>query len=190
MDRQIETKPTKKLRLSYSLINLWSEGKIEQALSTYYHMEQGLTEAMKSGKEIHKDIENTIKTAGQLPAYLSPIKLLAPKSEFVLTVPYNEQFDLKAIIDCLDGKTLYEFKTGVTESLAWSAFHQIPFYFLVCGLSGLEVEKAMLLHYNQHEKTSDFVQIWNGPRQIERARNFVDSIAPEILEFFTKEGLI
>lgn len=181
---------TKKLRLSYSLVNLWSEGKIDQALSTYFHIDTGMTEAMKSGREIHKDIEETIKTTKQLPGYLTPIKLTDPKSEFELVVPYDEQFDLKAIIDCLDGKTLYEFKTGVTDSLAWSSFYQVPFYFLVCGLSNLEVDKAMLLHYNQHEKTNDFVQIWNGPRQVDRAKNFIDSVAPDVYEYFVTNGLL
>lgn len=146
--------------------------------------------AMDSGREIHESIRQHVATTGKLPSYLFSQELHKPEPEKEIIVPYNEQFDLKVIIDCLDTPTGYEWKTGVSDALTWARTAQIPLYMLACELAGIPVEKFYLVRWNQHNKTRDWAMVWNTPDKIETARNWIDSIAPEIFEYFNANGLI
>lgn len=181
-----------KLRVSYTLLNLWGRGLVEEAVQAYFHMNRKPTEAMEFGKKFHEDMEEHIKKYNCFPDWFFNWELKLPESEKVVVVNYNDQFDLKAILDCYDSatKTLFEYKTGVQDSLAWTRTDQIPLYFLACELANLPVEKAILIHHNQHENKSDFTIVWNHPEFRERGRNIIDSYAPEILSFFESEGLL
>lgn len=180
----------KKLRLSYSLLSCWSKSRPEEAISLYLHQDRFVTPAMKIGREIHENIEKHVNLTKTLPTWLSSLKLKSPKSEFKMIVTYNELFDLSAVMDVLDEPTIYEFKTGVSDSVEWANGNQLPFYFLICQIAGITIDRGYLIHYNQNVKTCDWTMVWNGKRAIERARNLIDSVGPEIYEHFMKEGLI
>ena len=180
----------KKLRVSYSLLSTWAKGRVDDAVALYFHMDRPTSKAMEEGKRIHNEIAEFTRNTGKLPPYLPNITLDKPLPENKIVVSYNEQFDLVAVIDCLDSPNLIEYKTGFRNSLHWSNTKQVPFYFFVCELAGLGIERGDLIHYNQFTKNSDFVRIWNNDSLQEEARNYIDSLAPEIYDFFIKEGLL
>jgi len=180
----------KKLRLSYSLMSVWSKGRIDDAVKLYLHQPLPTNKAMEDGKRIHKEIEEYIKSSKSLPPFFPKFELTAPLTEHKMLIPYNDRYDLSIVIDCLDAPSLYEFKTGTSESNNWIGTDQIPFYFLAMKHAGIEVEKAYLLHYNQYEKTSNWSMLWNGQEELEKATNLIESVAPEIYDYFSQNGLL
>lgn len=179
-----------KLRLSYSLLQTWQRGDVDRAVQMYFRMDSPTTRQLEEGKEMHKEISSHIELHRRLPDYMPQIPLSNPLPEKEVIVSYNELFDLKAIFDCLDGDTLHEYKSGVSTSSDYANQDQIPFYFLVDGMTSQSLKKAYLIHHNQYTKKNDFVLVWKSDRLLERARNLIDSMGPEIYAHFKKEGLI
>lgn len=184
------TQPNK-VRLSYSFMEMWRRGRINEALDAYYHRNQiDPTPQMKAGKELHEKMEAYIKEHKQFPEWVSKtIKLHDPISEQVYVVDYNEKFLLKGVIDVTDNKVLYELKSGIADSLKYTKEFQVPIYFLLCELSGIEIDRAIIIHHNQYTNKNDVAMVWNGKRQIERARNYIDSIGSDIYHYFESEKL-
>jgi hypothetical protein len=145
---------------------------------------------MVEGRKIHEEIADYIQTYNSFPDYLIDKELKLPMTEKEIVVRYNDVFDFKCIIDCLDTPFMYEFKTGVSDSLEWARTKQIPLYLMALDMAKIKVESAYLIHYNQHTKESDYTIIHNNKTIRDEGRNVLDSVGPEILEFFTKEGLI
>lgn len=179
-----------KLRLSYSLMSAWLKGNPQEAVEIYFRVPRNLGEHVEDGKNIHEDIRAHVEKFNSFPEWLFKGSLTLPKCEMPITVEYNELFDLKGVFDCYDIPTLYEFKTGNQSALDWARTFQVPFYFLIAELSKTEVDRAYLIHYNQHFEEREYVMIWNTQKQRDKAREIIDSHAPEIYEYFTKEGLI
>lgn len=181
-----------KIRLSYTLLSLWDRGDIDQAVKTYFHMDTPTTEAMEDGKRIHEEIAEHIDSEGRFPDWFFGKELIMPETEKEIVVNYNEMFDLKCYIDCVDhgDNTGYEYKTGKSNSLSHLRTWQVPIYFLIAELGGVKLDKMFLIHYNQHEDTRDFAIMHNTPQKREMARNIIDSIGPEIHKYFSDEGLL
>ena len=180
----------KKMRLSNSLIQSWMRGNPDEVIATYFHLDRPKSQALIDGIRIHEEIEEHINKYNSFPDYLFDGALSMPECEKKIIVPYNEMFDLSGVFDCIDGKTLYEFKTGVQSSLTWIGKDQIPLYFLIAELAQMDLDKVYLLHYNQHTGEKDFAMMWNSPELVEKGRNIVDSYGPEIYAFFESEGLL
>ena len=180
----------KKLRLSYTLLSLWERGACDDAVNTYFHVDRPTNAAMIHGKKVHDELAEYIDTHNTFPEWFFSYDLSIPECEKAVTVSYNEMFDLKGIFDCVDvaTKTLFEFKTGNTNSLAWARTDQLPIYFLIAGLAKIPVEKAILIRHDGEK--SDFVVVHNSKRLVNKGRNIVDSYGPEIYQYFLDQGLI
>jgi len=144
---------------------------------------------MAFGIDFHQKLEYAISNHKRILLGKSKFEFDNPETEKIVVSSYNELFDLKGILDCYDKPTLFEFKSGIISSTDYSNSYQIPFYFLICEILGIEVKSAYLIHYNQHNKNTDWVKIWNGKQQIEKAKNYIDSIGPEIYEYFTNNNI-
>jgi hypothetical protein len=92
-------------------------------------------------------------------------------------------------MDCIDVPTLYEFKTGKTKGLDFAGTMQIPVYFLINELVGAPLEKAILLHYDQHQDKGEYIVVWNDPEKIVGARNWIDTLMPDIEKYWTEHNL-
>lgn len=146
---------------------------------------------MEEGKKFHEDIADCITKRNMLPDYMDfSGKFLTPKPEHSVVVSYNELFDLKGVFDCLDEPYLYEFKTGVSDSLEWTRTQQIPLYFLICEIAQIGVDLAYVIRHNQYQKETDYTIVHNSKRLVEQARNVVDTVGPEIHTFFLDQGLL
>ena len=187
-------KKTDRFRVSHSLLTLWDNNKIDQAVSTYFHIGGFDSPAMQQGRDLHKKWQDSILKDKKLTVGANTFKFDTPVVEFgdkgELNKPYNELWDIGGRFDALDGTTLYEFKSGVKDSLDYAGGYQIPFYFLLAELSNIKIETAYLIHYNQHTDKADFTIIHNSPWQIERVRNWIDSNAHEIFTYFKDNFLI
>ena len=179
-----------KLRLSYSLLNAWSRGKTDEAVSLYLREDLPSSPALLYGKDFHKKVQKIIDKKKEITLANTHFKFNKPETEKKIIVNYSDLFDLKVIIDCIDTPEIYDWKSGVVNSLEYSNSYQFPLYFLACNLTGINVERGFMVHYNQYEKKADFTIIWNGQTQIERATNYIETLAPEIYEYFNKHGVL
>lgn len=178
-----------KLRLSFSLLNAWSKGHIDEAVAMYLHLPYKETEAMKQGKEYHEKWGAEITETGTVKIGKTHFNFTNPQIEHGIIVPYNDRWDLKAVYDCLDDDILYEFKTGTTDTMQYARSYQIPFYFLVAKLSNIPVKYAVLMHYNQHNNKGGFMLLHNGDEMIAKAQNLIDTLAPEIEQYFIENKI-
>lgn len=166
-------------------------GKTDEAVSCYFRLKQShISPALEDGRRIHEEVEEHIKIHSAFPSYLPNLTLLKPETEKKVIVPYNELFDVCGVFDVLDQDTLYELKTGVSDSLEWAGTLQVPFYFMIASIAKIPLTRAYMIHYNQYEKTNDWCIIYNNYTAIKKAINLIDSVAPEIYTFFDKEGFI
>jgi len=188
MPQQISQKKSR-LVISFSLLTLWNSGRWEDAISMYFHKDTKKSRQMSEGLEYHHKWEDSIKKDKTLTVGGCTLKFNSPKCEVKKLVNYSEQFDLSGIFDCIDGETLYEWKTGVASSSEYTNGNQLPFYFLIAKLEGTPIEKGVLMRYNQYEKEADLTVLWNSDEQIEKAKNFIDSLAPDILTYWTDHKL-
>ena len=182
----------KKPRFSYSSLSLAEKGRWDELVYMLFKVDRPITKAMEEGRKIHEDIEKHIITYNSFPDWLFSGELVLPTAEEKVIIEHNEHFNLSGIFDCYDSatKTLYEFKTGVQSSTDWARTHQIPIYFYMLEKIGREVDKAFLIHYNQHTQKKDWTVVHNSKSQIEKAKNYIDTYGYEILNFMEKEGLI
>lgn len=175
-----------KLRVSYSLLKMWQEDK-EQAVANYLHLPREKTPQMQHGIDRHKLWQDVIGTEGEITLGKTTYTFEDPFIEKEIIHDYNDLFLVKGYIDVLDGKTIYEFKTGVVSASQYSNSMQIPFYFMLCQMSGIEIDKAIIIR--EHEDVFDSAIVWNWQDIADEARNWVDSIAPEIYHYFTENNI-
>lgn len=145
---------------------------------------------MEDGVAFHKQWAKEIKDTKKLKIGKTELSFINPQPELEITVPYNDRWDLKGHIDCVDLPTIYEWKTGVMSSLEYAISYQVPLYFLLGSLSQMEIDRAVIYHFNQYKNQSDVSIVWNGREKIDKAHNFIESLAPEIEKNFIEAGLI
>jgi hypothetical protein len=150
----------------------------------YLHKETVKSKAMEDGLALHQKWAETITKKKTLDVGHTIFKFVEPKCEVKKIVSYNDKWDISGTFDILDGETIYEMKSGVMGSLEYLNTYQLPLYFLIAELAKIEVSRGILIHYNQHTNTSDVSMLWNNKRQVNKARNYIDSLAPEIEEYF------
>ena len=182
----------KKIRLSHTTMWLWERGDVDGAVNAYFHLDRPITRQMKEGKEIHDQIEEYINKYNSFPDWFFSAELMIPETEKKVIVSYNEMFDLSGVFDCYDSstKTLYEYKTGVSNSLEHARSYQIPLYFFIAELAKIPVDKAYVIRWDQYNKKIDWCIVHNSKKLREKGKNLIDSVGPEIHTFFEQEGLI
>lgn len=178
-----------KLRLSFTLLTLWNNGRWTDAVKMYRHEPTEKSQAMIEGLAMHEKWEREINKSKRLKLKGHSFNFTNPQCERKMVVGYNDRWDLSGTFDVLDGGTIYEFKSGKMNSLEYVNGYQLPFYFLIAKRANIPVEKAILVHYNQHIDKYDTSMLWNSTKQIEKAENFIDSLAPEIETYFVKNHI-
>ncbi len=185
-----EIKPTKdRLVINFSVLNLWSKGYCDQAIQAFYHTDKFDTEAMAEGRAFHETWAKEITKTKKLKVGNTTLLFKEPQCEHLIQTKYNDHFDIKGTIDCIDNPVLYEFKTGITTGLDFSGTMQIPMYFLINEMVGNHLEKAVLLHYNQHVNKTEYIVIWNDEEKMISVRNWVETLAPEIEDYWRQHNL-
>lgn len=181
----------KRLRASFSLLQAWEKNDIDGAISLYKHEKTFTNAGMDLGRKWHKKWEAEINKNKSVTIGKTTFEFKNPKCEFKKYVPYADYCDLSVVLDCIDGLNLYEWKTGAsTGSLEYATKEQIPIYFLACELLKLPVKTAYVVHYNQEIKEADITIVHNTPFKRALARNYIDSLAPELYMEFEKRNLL
>jgi hypothetical protein len=188
----MEVKNNNRLRLSYTLLNLWRQGRFDDALIYYFKMARVVSPAMEAGLKFDEYLNNYILEHDSYPIEWGGDKLTEPQVQVKWEYEYSEHFDLVGVLDAWDGTTIYENKTGSSKDSAdYANDFQIPIYFILAKAKGVAIDKAIIKHYNQHLSENQFDQsiVYNTPKEIERGRNFIETIGGEIYHYFEENNL-
>lgn len=175
-----------KLRVSYSLLNIWARGQYDQAVSYYLHLPTPTSQAMEDGNIWDAHITEWADLYKKLPEEFGGDTLLNPKCQEKIVIPYNDLCDLVIKPDIIDEPVLWENKTGNSkDSGDYAIDFQVAMYFL--GLKNIEY--AIINHYNQYTGELDRSLIWNTSQERNRGKNFIDTLVPEIHTYFLENGI-
>lgn len=183
----------RKLRLSHTLLNLWIRGETDKAIDYYFKLNKfEPTPKMIEGLAIDKAIQEEIIKNKRLPDFLGGEKLVDPRPQLKLEIEHSKYFDFVGVIDCYDNGTgtIYEFKTGVLNSFNYLNQAQTKLYAYLCQKSNLLAKEIVIIRYSQKENNYDWSNSFVNEETINEAKNFIDSIAPEIYLFFIEQGLL
>jgi len=177
-----------KLKLSWTLLDFWRRGRVDDAVNYYLSLKEITSKEMEFGKEKHKENEKAVKTLNQLSKEFGGLKLKNPIPELKITIEYNELYDLTGVIDVYDEGIIYELKTGKIPSVSYLSSFQLPIYALLCFEKKLPVEKICVIHYDG--QNTDWAFKWFYPKLLDEARDFIDGLAPKIYKFFKEKKII
>lgn len=167
------------------------QGKHEKSIECYLRLtDKNPSPALEAGRRIHGEVAAYINEHKSFPEYLPSIPLRNPVTEESHIISFSDFFDFKGIFDVRDEDMLYELKTGVQDSLEWASTYQLPLYFVICQVKHIPIERAYLIHFNQYTRTHDFCIVHNTHTARKRAINLIESIGPEIYDYFQKEGVL
>lgn len=178
----------KKLRLSYTLLNLWRAGRIDDAIIYYFKLGGMTNKYMEEGKKWDEYVNKHVMEKGYLPEEFGGDKLIKPRTQEKWEAEYGD-YEIVGVPDIVDETTLYEIKTGGKDSGSYSIDFQVSMYLLLAELKKINIEKAYILHYDQVSNTKDRSLIWNSREEVDRAKNWIETIAPEIMAYFTDNDL-
>ena len=180
----------KKLRLSYTLLTLWEQNNINEAIAYYQHKSTLFTEAIQDGRIYDQVWQEEIDTKKQVTIGRTIIKFKNPQTQLKIEVPYLDRFMLVGVPDTIDGDKIFEYKTGTTSSLEYSDGHQLKMYFFLCGLKGIDIKTAIVARYNQYKDEADITIFHNTETQRLDAENYIQTLGSEIYFEFEKQGII
>lgn len=181
-----------KLRLSYTLLDLWQRNRIEDAINYYFKTADiPETDALLEGKAWDSIIQHEIEKKSRLPDQFGGMKVAKEfKCQLKITKSISNTFDLVGVLDGYWKNTIYEFKTGYKSSFEYTNSPQLGIYSWLCSLKGIETEKIIVIRYNQHEGKYDWSQVWVTEEMKDKAKNFVFTVGDAIHSYFISEGLL
>jgi hypothetical protein len=143
---------------------------------------------MEEGIMWDKKVTEWVDLYKKLPDEFGGDTLIKPQPQEKVVVPYQD-WELVIVPDIIDSPILWENKTGIKDSGEYASDFQIPMYFLGLDLAKVKVDRAIINHYNQATNELDRTLVWKSPQEIERGRNFINTLAPEIEEYFKDNGI-
>jgi len=178
-----------KFRASFTVLNYWSKGQIDNAIKAYFKMDQYISREMAEGKNIHKEFELYINNNKKLPKEIGGKKLLKPQCEFKLVSELFDWCDLVGVIDCLDIQTIYEFKTGLSSSGAYIDTYQIGIYAVLLLLNDIKTTRGVVYSFNQYSKKYDVSMIYITDKLVKDSLNWIETNAGEMHTYLIDNDL-
>lgn len=171
-------------RASFSILSTWESGDWERAIKMYFKLDTFCTPAMAAGKDLHKEWENETAHTKCLPKVLGGAKLKNPILEHKIVYKMADWLNLVGVIDCNDGDTIYEYKSGVQSSESYASGKQHGVYALLARSAGYDPKLIKIYHYNQYTKKKDISLIWVTDKLVEEAREWVETLAGQMHDYY------
>ena len=173
-------------RVSFSILEPWSKGDYDTALQRYYHKEVQPTEAMIEGKILHKKWEQEINTTGKLPKVFGDMVLDHPETELKITMIIDKWIQFVGVIDCIEGHTIYDWKTGRSGVQRYASSWQPRCYQALADANGYAIDTAMILFHNQHEQFVQKGKIYLNEKTKNDAIEFIRTYSSEMKDALDK----
>jgi hypothetical protein len=192
------------MRLSYSLLKAWKQGRREDCKDIYLHVDKPTNHHMDLGNEFDTFVTSYVALHKKLPDFLGAKAIENPLPKEKITVKYNDIFILSGEIDINDNnQTLYELKcSGAFDSADYLNDFQLHFYLLMMKLLGHEPKEIWLyradavkfkLWQNSGTVLPDFFdtsKVYNSEQARQKAEAMIMKEGLELYEYFLEEGII
>ncbi len=180
-----------KIKVSYSILNAWAEGKYEDAIKYFFKLDVIKTPQMLEGQRYHKTWENEILKTKKLPELFGAKQLINPSPEQYIKVDVNDWLILSGKIDCYDKPTIYEFKTGKQNSEDIVRSKQPGVYAVLSTLNKQYADRAEIYCYNQYLKNDNKTMsiVYLSDKVLEDALNWIETLAGEIKNYLEDNKL-
>lgn len=177
------------IRLSFSVLLPWSQGNYDEATRRFLRQEIQPTPQMEFGKLLHEQWRTHIDKYKELPPELCGDKLNDPQTEMKLEVMLEPWLQFVGIIDCLDGETIYEWKTGGADSNTYMRTPQPLVYQVLAHHQGFTPTKAVVRHYNQYTSKTTTSYRYLSQKSYDEGLNWIITTASEMKDSLDKSGI-
>jgi hypothetical protein len=182
---------TPRLKVSYSILNAWAQGRYEDAIKYILRLEVVRIPAMIEGEKYHKSWESEIIRTKRLPAIFGAKQLINPQPEQYIKVDVNDWLVLSGKIDCYDKPTIYEFKTGRQNSEEIAGSMQVGVYGVLSTLNKQYVDRAEIYCFNQYLKKDNVSMsiVHITDELLEKSLNWIETIAGDIRNYIEQNKI-
>lgn len=174
-----------KFRASFSVLSQWDSGNTDRAVEMYFKLKSFTTRSMAEGKEWHEKWEQEVKKSKCLPMIFGGYPLNKPQTELKIVRQLDTWLKLVGKLDLVDGKTIWDYKTGVTPSERYANSWQPRVYQLLYP----SANRAVILHYNQINKKVDTSIVHLTDKSLEKVINWTVTLASEMHNYLTENHL-
>lgn len=177
-----------KLKLSYSVMNLWQRGDINGVIEALHGHWQEPSEAMKFGTMKHKEWEEEVKKTHCMPIVFGGKELVNPKTEKYYKEQLSDWLWLSGIVDLEygeNGEFIVDYKTGKGSASAYVNSLQAGCYKILRPKAKVFTYK----HYNQYEEKTSSSIIHLTDNLLTESLDKVFSIACDIRATLESQGL-
>lgn len=180
----------KTIKLSYSIINTWSRGDYEQAVSYYLGHDFPKTPQMELGslkdklwtdyalknKSIHSDVGGGLLK--------NPV--IQKKYEKVLPFSKDIQLLIRGVPDIYDDHRIIDFKCGQTKASAYLESYQLDYYKMFLP----EAKEGIYLCFNPYTKMLSKGVKYLTQKNIDQALNHIFTFSGEIIQYLESQKLL
>ncbi len=182
---------TPKIKVSYSILNAWAQGKYEDAIKYFFKLEVVKSPQMIAGQKYHKEWEEEIKKTKKLPEVFGSKQLVNPLPEQYIKVDINDWLILSGKIDCYDKPTIYEFKTGRQTSEDIARSKQVGVYGVLSTLNKQYADRAEIYCFNQYLKNDNKSMsiVYITDKLLEESLNWIETLSVEMRHYLEENKL-
>jgi hypothetical protein len=116
------------MKVSYSLLNLWHQGRYDDAIAAFQGNWMPANPQMAEGTAFHKAWEEEVRATNQLPAVFGAKALKNPKPEAYTKIQLLDWLWVSGMVDLEDEDTGYEYKTGTSNAAVYARSWQHKVY--------------------------------------------------------------
>lgn len=179
----------KTLKLSYSIISNWKQGRYEEAIGQYLGKPLPATDVMELGKLYDQRWNEHIEKFGKLPDELGGEDLVDPKvqKKYQVIIPFTDEYQilLRGVLDIEEPHRITDNKCGRTEAISYVDHTQLDYY----SIFKPEISEGLYRCYNPYmESLTVGVKYFNQETR-EAAIEEIITFGGEILEYLLANKL-
>jgi hypothetical protein len=177
------------IKLSYSILNAWKQGRFEEAVAQYLGKPLVATPAMELGKVMHKKWEQYVKKNKSLPPEFGGGDLRDPITEqkYEKRIPLGEyEILFRGVIDLEDGDTITDYKCGLSEPAGYLSGWQLDAYKLLRP----EAKLGRYLCFNPYAKTYTVGAKFLTDKTAENALEHIITYGGELINYLKTQRLL
>lgn len=143
----------KTLKLSYSIISNWKQGRYEEAVGQYLGKPLPATDAMELGKLYDQRWNEHIEAHGTLPDELGGEPLVDPRVQrkYQVMIPFTDKYQilLRGVLDIEEPHRITDNKCGRTEAISYVDQTQLDYY----SIFKPDISEGLYRCYNPYMNT-------------------------------------
>lgn len=177
------------IKLSYTILNAWKNGRFEEAVAQYLGKPLIATPQMELGKLKHELWEHYVNENKCLPLELGGGELDNPITEqkYEKRIPLGE-YDIlfRGVIDLEDGDTITDYKCGLSGPAGYLSGWQLDAYKLLRPKAKI----GRYLCFNPYTDTYSVGAKFLGQKEAENALEHIITYGSELIDYLATQKLL